>query len=360
MATLFCWEFGGGWGHLFRLRALAVEFAAKPLVFAVPDLEKAGQCLPRDAQIVKTPAVSPSGPQLTFSRNFADSLYQAGFFDSDQLSQCLTEWIELLESLQVDSIVAECAPTALLAARILGMPAVATGTGFTLPPLRTPLPSHHSWLDLPREVLLESEQRLLSVVNPALQSFGAAPLETAAQLFEGVSRRLCTLPDLDHHDVARRTPYHGITAGTSDLEPDSPAPPVFVYMSKRNRFLPGLLKALAAESLSTLAYLPGLERAERETLGSRWLTLTNQPVNINWVSRTCRFAITEGGHNSGGQLLLARIPLLICPRYLEQMLWSYRLVARELCVGVSLWSRNPDLGARISQVQSFTPGKLTG
>jgi UDP:flavonoid glycosyltransferase YjiC (YdhE family) len=131
-------------------------------------------------------------------------------------------------------------------------------------------------------------------------------------------------------------------------------------MSKTNRFLPGLLKALAAESLATLAYLPGLDRAEQEKLSFEGMTLTNRPVSINWVTRTCRFAITEGGHNSGAQLLLARIPLLICPRYLEQMLWSYRLVARELCVGISLWSRNPDLRARIRQVQSFTPRNLTG
>ena len=58
-----------------------------------------------------------------------------------RFNPCADAWRQLLTLLNADLILADYAPTPLLAARCLQVPAVVLGTGFSVPPSVSPLPA---------------------------------------------------------------------------------------------------------------------------------------------------------------------------------------------------------------------------
>src|SRR5207247_7586835 len=57
------------------------------------------------------------------------------------------------------------APTAMLAARGLGIRSALLGPGFASPPRTSPMPSIRPWLETPEAQLAEREKRVVSTIN---------------------------------------------------------------------------------------------------------------------------------------------------------------------------------------------------
>lgn len=366
---LIGWELGGGLGHAYRLLpiGLALRASQYEATFVVPPCSPAARLLEEQGFFVLPAPAWPPIEEKRLSLNYAENLLKNGYARRDLLKEHLLAWLGLIEQHQPDGVLAEHAPTLLLAARIAGLPCLAIGTGFSLPPLTTPMPTLQPWFPIPPERLMQAEERLLASVNPVLIELGAAPLETVAAIFAGAERLLCTFPETDHYAArpgdtgCKERSYHGALLYSPPVEREEelpwlnstdPGSGVFLYLNAGNRLLRPCLDELAGRRLPTLAFIPDLPAAEQAALQRPGLIITRRPVNLRAVAPRCRFMVSQGGHNAGVFMLLQGIPLLLLPRQLEQALWSHRLSQQGLGLTVNPFDPQPPLGEKIEALLS--------
>jgi hypothetical protein len=85
--------------------------------------------------------LDPPHPPISYT----EILFFYGYLDASRLTAMISAWISLISLIEPDIIIADHAPTALIAARVLGIPRTTMGPGFFLPPDTAPLPSMRPW-----------------------------------------------------------------------------------------------------------------------------------------------------------------------------------------------------------------------
>jgi hypothetical protein len=343
-------EMGGGWGHLLPIRAIAREFIrrGRKVIVLAREAEKAGDVFAElGIEVVPTPAwtVRKTG----FSLNYAQCVWANGYWEGERFQTHFAWWIERFRVLKPRFVLTDFSPTALLAARIEGMPRGAVGTGFTLPPPIAPMPSFHPWLKLGQEELGAAEAPLVAAIREACPDFHAV-----ADLFAGAERFLTVFPELDHFADRPNDKYWGpVLEGVSDGTFDWPmgeGPRVFLYLGAGNRCLTGLLDHIRRLGLPAIGHIRGLPESDRRALESPTLKLSGSLIDIRRAAREADLAVTQGGMNTTTCMLLAGVPILICPEQLEQALLAYHLNGRGLCEWLPPWSDPNRVGERFNQV----------
>ncbi len=358
MRILFCWEFGGGLGHVYRILPVGAEFLKQgcEVILAAAGLNPALKRQFPEFSFVQPPAWELPPQPLPLSQNYGENLLKNGYRDADSLRKHLNAWAGLMDSHQPDLVVAEHAPTALIAARSKGIPRAAMGTGFSMPPLTDPMPGLQPWFKIPDQLLGLKEQKFLDTVNPVLKSAGCAPLASVADIFQESDRLLCTYPEFDHYPARENMPYQGpVVYSSPDIKPQWPSEShdnVFLYLNSDNRFLLPILAQLKILGLPVLAYIPGLTDLERQSMERSRLRIIPDPVNLADAGQRCRFAVSQGGHNTGALMLLQGVPLLLCPRQMEQAIWAYRIEEQDLGVMFSFFDQEPDYKRKIETILS--------
>jgi UDP:flavonoid glycosyltransferase YjiC (YdhE family) len=352
---LICWELGGNLGHVMRLLPLAriLRVQGHAIVWAFSKTHSVAWQLVTAEGFVCHSVERENTPPISsvLSLSYGQNLLKNGYSHGDNLKNQLLIWRSLFLSAKPDMIIAEHAPTALIAARSMNIPRAVTGTGFTIPPLSTPMPSLHPWLNIPRHTLAEKEAEFLAAVNPALESSGHSFLTSAADIFTGAELFLCTWPEFDHYSDRKEPFYFGpITESVAGIFADWPSSGrdnIFAYIGFQNRNLLSLLAALGKLGLPVYAVIPGLSKDDIQALSSPSIRITDSPVSLEDVSNHCCLAITEAGHNTTSQLLLNAVPILLFPSQLEQQLLAYRLASQHLCSMVSIFDTTPDMESKI-------------
>ncbi len=356
---LCCWELGGGFGHLFRLAPVGLELANRgcQVAYGIPDVICGVACLRNHAcQILRVPVWQTPPQAHPLSQTYSQNLLRNGYWHRESLQNQLQGWLALFDACQPDVILAEHAPSVLLAARKSGTPCIAIGTGFSLPPLTTPMPGLQPWFTLPERYLSKCGKEFLSCVNPVLQDLGIPALADVAGLFEGATQLLCTLPELDHYGTRPDVRYWGPVIYTPQ---DSKAPwpsdkrdNIFLYIKPEHRFFRQIVCLLKEMGLPTLIFAPGLGHDEQRALQGENLSIVLHPVNLKTAAMHCRLMISEGGHNTGALMLLAGVSLFICPGQLEQAVWAHRVCAQGLGMATGLFDPTPDFRARLEAMLS--------
>ena len=141
------------------------------------------------------PEVARQGPPLTY----ADILLRFGYANPRALFGLVGSWREAMRLTGADLVLADHAPTALLAARTLDIPVMLFSNGFTAPPQRTPLPNMRPWAMVPEQTVKQLDHDALAAVNEVLQRFECSPLINLASLFDVTEEALVTFPELDHY-----------------------------------------------------------------------------------------------------------------------------------------------------------------
>jgi len=347
---IFANEMGGGWGHLLPLRAIADEFIQRGCNVSLlcHDYNKAASAF-RDTGIVieQSPAHKPR--KTGFSLNYAQNLWRNGYWNNEILGAHFQWWSDRFRNLQPDFILADYAPTALLSAMSLDIPRGAIGTGFTLPPMTTPLPFLHPWLDSPVKELSDIEDRVLGIIRRHVPS-----VRSVAGIFEGAERFLLALPELDHFEVRLSEKYIGPVFGSASYPelawPEGSGPRVFIYLSAANRCLGGLMDHLRRSGLPALGYIRDLPESDRKLLESPTLHLSGSLVDLDRAAAECDIAVTQGGYHTSARMLLSGARLLICPEQLEQTLFAYQLQKRGLCEFISFFSEADKVKERFDVV----------
>jgi UDP:flavonoid glycosyltransferase YjiC (YdhE family) len=326
---LFTWEMGGNWGHIakqliitraLRQRGHRCLFAARDVLTAT--FQMAGERF----DILQAPFYStPEGEsRLLFS--YADILSVNGFDAQEPLSQLVKEWHAIFDKVAPDAVVADFAPTALLAAKLKGIPVLRVDTGFGLPPNEAPYPSFRPWHHVSREDLLAREQRLLGHINQICVKRMFPAFSSLQEAFRTGGDLLLTFPELDHYTGRRNGKYVGpifnLDEGADMEWPDGSVTCIFVYL-RPFEGLKTILRTLSSSGCNVIASIPGIGDDLLTTFSSPSFRISRSPVRLTHLLAKTDIVITHGGHGLASACLLAGVPMLLLPQVAEQLMTVY-------------------------------------
>jgi UDP:flavonoid glycosyltransferase YjiC (YdhE family) len=350
-----CWELGGGLGHAGRLKMLAQALLARghQVSLSLRDLMHTNALL-ADLDVPKLQAPVwlhqavglPSPPG-----SLAEILLHCGYLEPAALRGMVAGWRAMFELLRPDLVVADFAPTAILAARVMGLRSASMGNGFYSPPPGRPLPPLRG---APAERLAASEARVLRTANALL---AGRPLQHAVELLLGDLPLLCTWPELDHYGRADADAVHWFgpsflpdAGGTMPPWPQGAGRKVFAYLKAGHPSHAAVLRALAEEGCHTLVYMPEVAGGAPAPVTSPLLHYLSGPVALSQALAEVDLCVSHAGEATLAQSLLAGVPLLMLPSHAEQFMTARRVALSGAGYNAALMTPSSDWRGALRQV----------
>jgi len=325
---LLAWELGAASGHLAGLRPVVELLLERghQVTLAAQNLRNAARVFAGlDFPIVQAPRTYElygglEDPPL----NYSEILMRYGYIDTPMLKALLRAWRALIQLIDADVLVADHAPTALLAARSFrSLRCIAFGNSFAVPPSVHPAPNMRRWLDVPSQRLLNSDALVLETINQSLDP-AEAPLSAVHQLFDRADRLFVGIPELDPYGPRSAECYLGLYVGVSGKAaakwPAGEGKRIFAYLRTDYAEIEYVLDALSACGARCLIHMAGTSKVLTERYQSERLVFSNAPVDIVSASAQCDVAICHSGTGTVNALLQAGKPMLLLPSQLEQFL----------------------------------------
>lgn len=354
---LLAWELGGGYGHLASLRcaARALRALGHDCVFAVRMLESAAEFLePELGPVLQAPVrLGQARNPVALQLSYASLLHNTGFDDPAGLAARIGAWRELMRACRVERVVVDHSPIALLAARSLGLPAAAIGTGFDLPPEVRPYPSFQPWAPVPQAQLERNEALVLIELNRALERLRLPPYQSLQEIYAGAGRGLLTYAGLDHYDAPRTEPYLGVPDYAQGAVPAWPAgggPRVLAYLRGHPQ-LDAMLKALAGSRARVLLRIAEIEPDQLRPWLRPGFEVVGHSIDLRRAAAECDTYLHYAAHGTVAELLLAGKPGVLWPDNVERWLVARR--AQQLGAAVVAPHQGDfDLGAALERALS--------
>jgi UDP:flavonoid glycosyltransferase YjiC (YdhE family) len=330
-SILYAWEFGANLGHVgaFMPLARALRDEGHEVHWMVTQPAVVGDFLASEGftwlAAPTTPETSRPGPPLTY----ADILLRFGYADPRALFGLVGGWREAMRLTGTQLLLADHAPTALLAARTLAIPAMLFSNGFTAPPRRSPMPNMRPWSPLPEQTINQLDLTALFAVNTVLTRFTTAQLQQLADLFNVAEEALMTFPELDHYSDRGPAHYWGSLpsagAGRNATWPVGSWPRLFAYLRPESPHHEAVLSALQALGHAAVIYFPNMRPDLAMRYAAPHLVFLDHPADIEQMTREADIAITYASLATTTAFLLAGKPLLMLPGHLEQFLVARRV-----------------------------------
>lgn len=329
---LYAWEFGTAYGHMgaFLPLGLALRNRRHEVNFAIAQVTAADKLLGahgfRWMQSPVMPEMHIDRPPLSYS----DILLRFGYAHPDTLMGLTVAWRELIRLTGTRLVMPDHAPTAILAARTLGIPILTYSYGFCVPPSVSPTPNMRPWMQVDPALLVEIDRVVLHSMNAVLERFGCPALPNVASLFGVEEPSMMTFPELDHYvDCRGSATYWGslvaTVAGAPAQWPAGNGPRIFAYLRPDIRHAEALLAALVALKHPALIVFPDIPDSLLARYRAPHLTFSKTPLDTASILSQADLAITYGGHGLTSAFLLAGKPLLLLPGQLEQFLLARRV-----------------------------------
>ncbi|MGH8504450.1 MAG: glycosyltransferase [Stenotrophobium sp.] len=336
---LLAWELGAGLGHVAPLRALAQELRQQghDCTFALRDLAVAEEFLPPGlGPVVQAPLNLGAIQQAVKTQvSYASLLHNTGFDDAQGLAARLRAWRRIMLDHACDLLLADHAPTAIVAARGLQLPAVQLGTGFTVPPMQQPFPLFREDLQVDRDILLRNEAAVLDVLTRAHERLQLPAPGTLQQAFNHAQSALFSYAELDHYRCTRSEPYLGLPDIAQGAAPQWPAgndPKLFAYLRPSQQFQ-SLLTALQRLPARVLVRVGGIAADTLRGFERSGLRITHDLIDLRQAAAHCDAFVGYGAHNATAEMLLAGKPVLLVTGTQEQSLVALR--AQQLGAGLT-------------------------
>lgn len=340
---LFAWEHGAGTGHLHAFGAIIAPLlqAGHHITLVCKDVVGAQYVLGElNIDVLPAPVWLGHATGLKPAANYNEVLFHVGYLEPNIIKPLVAAWIKLLQLVNPDVLITEHAPTALLAARVLSLPAMVLGTGFSLPPDKTPMPTLEPWARADPKRLNMAEQRAKNSINDILLHFRASPVLSIAELFHYHPGFLLTLPELDHYGERAGVDYWGDQLNVNKTLPEPIWPSVrgqkkrgekvFVYLHPEYRQFNGLIQALRQLNYSCLVVAPGISAHQADKLSRDHVSVIGHQVNLAQVCKQCRVIINHAAHGTMAQIFKYGRPMLMLPNFTEQTVLAWRAAKQSL------------------------------
>ncbi|KIC49768.1 hypothetical protein RA29_08960 [Tateyamaria sp. ANG-S1] len=333
---LLCCETGEGRGHVTTLatvaRALGTSYAYRAII---PELKNADVLTPvcnqvdRGAVLYRLPGQPPAG-----AFTWAVWLRNRGYADPKILKAQFDWWSEAIRAVRPVLVVADYAPTALLAARAQGIPTVAVGAAFGLPPATLTCfpevltPEQAALHDPVPDEPGPQEKPILDCVNTTLGPLG---LSSLAHLPEVYAADL-SLP----HGVSAWDPYADARDRPLAL-PFASLPPlkreaggeIFIYFSTNELAEPAIRDALRRLPFKALLVAPGMSPDMAADLARNpRLSALSAPLSPDQIVHRSRMVLCAGQAGTLSLAVLSGIPVLALPMQHEQLSNALRAAER--------------------------------
>lgn len=330
---VFCWELGGGLGHLVPLIPVAAALSERGcrITIASRDCASARKLFSGiNANICVAPYGGvDSSSRIDYPSNYAHVLHNNGWNRIEQLETLVHGWRKLFHDSKASFVLCDHSPTALLAAHTLSLPAATFGTGFCCPPNRSPLPTFRANLMRGQSDNDPVELALLDRMNAIMSGFQKESFKSFADLLHHkVSQLLTTFHELDHYPSRELTRYRGAwskSRGTDPRWPRSGAVSRAIAYIKPYPHLSELLSMLVYHNVSLLVYCPGLDAKTKERFSAQErISFSDDPVDLDKALVESDFAVLNSGHGSTVAALRAGKPTLQLPLNMEQAITAAR------------------------------------
>ena len=230
-------------------------------------------------------------------------------------------------------MLADHAPSALVAARAVALPTVVVGEGFAVPPATHPSPTFRVRETVHPGRLLAADERVLSSINAVLDASGKPRMQRVADLFAGAQILLTGYSEMDHYGPRQGVRYIGSigiqTEGDRVRWPNVPGPKVFAYLHAEDnvRALASTLKQAGRGS----AIIVWPEMDSRQVAGApEHVHITANPVRLDDAMRDADLVVTEANSFTTAFALKHRKRTILLPRTAEQYLLAHRLAEQGL------------------------------
>lgn len=331
MSNIFyAWELGANLGHIGAFLPLARLLRERQhnVQWVVAHPHQASRVLPSAGfdwlQAPQMPEVRKRGAPI----NYADILLRFGYAQPQDLFGLVVAWRKLMGMLSADIVLADHAPTAILAARTLGLPVMLCGSSFFTPPAIHPTPNMRPWLAVSEEQLLVADSQVLVSMNTILNHFGKTSVSRVADLFQVEEQALLTFPELDHYENRASARYWGTLPYSSSVIPDWPAttgPKIFAYLRPNSAHFEAALNALHQLDGCILIFAPGIGPQMMARYSSNHLRFLAEPVDLALAASQADAALTYASPAVTIAFLLAGKPVVMLPGHLEQSLFAFRV-----------------------------------
>ena len=356
MNILFAWELGANFGHLARQLPVARELTARghQVTFAVRDTRLAARFLtPKGYRFIQAPLLLTK-PRLRMpTASYSEILLAEGFHETAALAGRVQAWLNLFEIAQPDAILIDHAPTALIAARIAGLPRVMFGNGFEIPPAQSPYPSFRTWENIRDSRLIKSERLALATINAVCRAHRRAPLHAVHEIFYGATQALITLPELDHYGARAADylgPIHAQLGGASVAWPAGGGKRILAYLRPNVPGFHAMVDVLKTHATPTILIAPNAPQAWVEQQASPSFSIQNGPIQIAPLLKNCSLGISYGGSGTLSQFVLAGVPQLVLPKNVEQYMGAVRVAQLGAAIVLEQARNAEDLAPALDQI----------
>ncbi len=340
---LFAWELGAHFGHVSKIAEIARALGGRAELFVAAQDPASFRALAPDLPVTLLPApfAPVRAPETAEDKavSYPDVLRHVGWHAAAPLAALAEAWGALFGLVRPDMIVAQAAPTALLAGRAAGLRVATVGSGYDAPPRGEPMPPFFFWLDGQAEKAATREAAVLETANAALRLRGGPEMGAFADLFRAGPFILATFPEIDHYGDRYRfepghPPYLGqlvtLDQGAALTWREGAARRIFAYLRPGGAPFDAATEALAARPAEEDVILaaPGAPEALKARLAGGPVRLIDGPVRLDGLLETCDLGISHGSNGAAAAFLLAGVPQVALPTQAEQV-----MIARALGEG---------------------------
>jgi UDP:flavonoid glycosyltransferase YjiC (YdhE family) len=333
---MLTWELGLNLGHLSRLFpvALTLKRGGHNVIVVTRDIRAADRVFGDiGIKFMQSPGLS-RGPQLHHrTTGFADILRTQGWGNFSTLSALTKEWLALFSQFKPDKLILDYSPTVSLAARIAQIPAILIGNGFELPPLTDPLPPFPELPWATQERAAVAEKAIVTIANRVLEPFTKAPLSALCDMYADQVRLFATFPELDHYGARQDATYIGpLLRHLTQPQikwPRGTGPKIFACIKPDTSRVAEILFTLSNMNGRVVCVASGFATSTLQPYMKGHIHYSFDAIDISSL-RDADLCISYGAEGTMIQFLLAGVPQLIAPWYVEAFMAARKIESNRL------------------------------
>ena len=328
-----CWELGANMGHIDRMLVSARELRTRghTVAFALRDLSRAHARVALEGfPMLQSPIWLPPLTKPPHQGNYSAVLAAAGWMNAPGLAALLVAWQELYALWQPDIVIADHAPTSILAARGTGLRHWCIGNSFEVPPRGAVFPPLFPEQPGSAAACAGWDDQLLGPVNDALKRTGQPRLVRLTDLFAKAGRAVLSLPELTHYrhpsdDVAFPGPVFVDDIGAAPQWPDATGPRAFIYLAPTDAEFGNVLTALRDQQIVALVHAKGIGVEAMRKFGAPTTRFEPEPVRMDDALRDAQLVVSHASLGTVSAAALAGKVQLVLPRHAEQAMVARRV-----------------------------------